>query len=1039
MNPVCLALPLLLIGPPAQTQKPRVSFNHQIRPLLSDRCYTCHGPDERTRKGGLRLDLREAALEAGAFVPGKPEESELVVRLHADGKKLMPPAKTNLTLSAQEKATLAQWIAEGAVYEPHWAFTAPTAASSAMVHPQNPTWVKTPVDAFILHRLEKEGLQPSPPAARELWLRRASFDLTGLPPTPAEREAFLKDSSHNAKEKQVDRLLASPRFGERMALIWLDLARYADSYGYQSDGDTDFWPWRDWVIKAFNENLPYDRFIEWQLAGDLIPGATRDQRLATTFNRLHRMTNEGGSIPEEWRLEYVADRLHTFGTAFLGLTFECCRCHDHKYDPISTKDYYSLSAFFNNLDEWGTYDSARYKPTPTLALPSAEQEERLKQAKAKVRALESREPQVRSAALAGLEAWLADLPKLPRPLAGEVGRYSFEKETKEGTILNQIDPSKPASRSVSNTLTEGQKGQAIQFTGDDPATFPLHLVLERDQPFTIALDLWWPGDLPHALIFHRSAGTDTGFHGPEAFVENGKLVFSLVRFWPGNAASVRTKDLLPKETWTHVAFSYDGSGKASGLQILVHGKKQELTIERDNLVKNIEPAGGGIVVGERMRTPGLRRVKMDELRIFSRVLSPVEIEDLADGKSLGAAFLAKKKQALGEYWLAQPEGALAAHRKDLQAARRELFAVETEIAEIPTMQEMPEPRKAYILARGAYDSPRDKPVDRAIPAALGGWKDEYPKNRLGLARWVTAPQNPLASRVAVNQFWQLFFGKGLVSTSENFGLQGNLPSHPELLDWLARDFVGKDWNVKELCKMLVLSNTYAQSSAASAELLAKDRDNMLYGRMSARKLPAELLRDSALYCGGLLAEKTGGPPAKPYQPQGLWRGQNAFLPEYVADKGEGLHRKSLYTFWRRTSPPPNMLAFDAPTRETCVARRQPTSTPLQPLVLLNDPQWVEAARGLGARMLASGGSTRERIGTGFQIVMSRSPEAKELELLERLWESQEKAFTADPKALKGFLGIGEWKAPESIDPVRLAAASSVAAALLNLDAATTLR
>lgn len=1037
MNLASLALPVLLFLEPSQPAKPKVSFNHQIRPLLSDRCYTCHGPDERTRKGGLRLDLREAALEAGAFVPGKPEESELVVRLHATDKKLMPPAKTNLTLTPEEKKVLAQWIAEGAVYEPHWAFMAPVPHKPPTV--PSLAWTKGPIDAFILERLEREGLKPSPSATMEMWLRRVSFDLTGLPPTPAEIEAFLKDSSPQAKEKQVDRLLASKGFGERMALPWLDMARYADSYGYQADADTDFWPWRDWVIRSFNDNLPYDQFLTWQLAGDLLPQPTRDQRLATAFNRLHRMTNEGGSIPEEWRLEYVADRVHTFGTAMLGMTLECCRCHDHKYDPITMKDYYSLSAFFNNIDEWGTYDSARYKPTPTLNLATPEQEKRVKEAREKLRSLEATKEEIRKKALLEFPGWLQKQKSAPTSIAGELGRYSFDKEEKEGTIANLSNPAKPASRSTANQLVAGKKGKAIQFTGDDPATFPVDWNLERDRPFTVSLELSWPKDLAHGLIFHRSAGTDTGFHGPEARIDDGKLVLGLVRFWPGNAAMIRTIETFPKDEWTQVAFVHDGTGKAAGLEIWVNGQKQKVEILKDNLSKNVEPSGGGIVVGERMRTPGLRNAKMDELRIFSRALSPIEIKDLSDGKSLAQAFENQDPTALPDYFLAQPGGTWDTFQKELHKVRHELFQAETTIPEIPTMVEMAKPRQTYLLARGVYDAPRDKPVERATPVSLGGWKEEYPKNRLGLARWLTAPGNPLAARVAVNQFWQHFFGKGLVPTSENLGLQGNLPTHPELLDWLALEFSTTGWDVKKLCKAMVLSSTYGQASSPTAELITKDPDNLFYGRMSPRKLTAELLRDTALFSGGLLVDKTGGPPVKPYQPAGLWRGQNAFLPEYVADKGEGLHRKSMYTFWRRTSPPPNMLAFDAPTRETCVARRQATSTPLQPLVLLNDPQWVEAARNLGLRMLKTQGKTQDKIQAGFQIVTSRLPTEMELDRLTQLWTKQEKSFGEDKKAASAFLSLGEPKAPKDVNLVEFATAYSVAATILNLDAATTLR
>lgn len=1026
---------LLATFAPPEGQARQVSFNHQIRPLLSDRCYNCHGPDERTRKGGLRLDVRDAAIETGAIVPGKPGESELITRIHATDRKRMPPAKSNLDLTPKEKDLLSQWIAEGAVYETHWSFLPPKKSNPPSL-PGN----LSPIDAFIRARLAREGLKPAPGAAPETWLRRVTFDLTGLPPTPEEITSFLKDPSPRAREAVVERLLASPRFGERMAIWWLDLARYADSYGYQADADTDFWPWRDWVVRAFNENLSYDQFLTWQLAGDLLPQPTRDQRLATAFNRLHRMTNEGGSIPEEWRLEYVADRVHTLGTAFLGLTLECCRCHDHKYDPVSMREYYQLSAFFNNIDEWGTYDSARFKPTPTLPLPSPEQTRQLEQTQSHKQQGESKATEARTRALEAFPAWLKSRPNPPGKLENLLGHYTFDEMGMGGAIANQANAGKPGNRSEANRLVAGKSGKAVEFSGDDPANFPLDLVLERHQPFTVSTQLWWPKDLPSALIFHKSAGTDTGFHGPEARVEEGKVILALVRFWPGNAAAVKTKSTIPLETWTRLVFVSDGSGTAGGLEIWIDGKKAELEILRDGLSKNIEPAGGGITVGERMRTPGLRRVLMDDLWIFSRALSSLEIQEMTQPGSLAQSWKENpSSDAVREFFLAQPGSPLGEYRDQLQKVRQAYFQKQTEIPEIPTMVEMPNPRPAHVLARGAYDSPKDQPVTRAVPSVLGSWDPQFPKNRLGLAKWLTRPEHPLTARVAVNQLWQLFFGKGLVTTSENFGLQGNLPTHPELLDWLAVEFLERGWNIKSLCKAIVLSETYAQSSSADAALRQADPDNLLYGRVSPRRLGAEMLRDQALSCGGVLVEKLGGPPVKPYQPPGLWRGQNAFLPEYVADKGEGLHRKSLYTFWRRTSPPPNMLAFDAPTRETCTARRQTTSTPLQPLVLLNDPQWVEAARGLGLRMLRHAPDRKSRIEHGFLWVAGRKPNPSELRLLETLWEEQIRLFQENPRETEKFLRVGELTVPGEWKPEETATAASVAAALLNLDAATTLR
>lgn len=1033
----------LFCADPKTAVVPKVSFNHQIRPLLSDRCYTCHGPDERTRKGGLRLDDRESAIKSGAIVPGKPVESELITRLHATDKSLMPPAKLNLPLTEAEKQTLELWIAQGAPFEGHWSFQ--------KVRKIDPPETKigrftlTPIDRFIGDRLTREKITPTQRTAQELWLRRASLDLTGLPPTAEELNTFLANSSDQAaREVAVTRMLASPRFGERMALDWLDLARYADSYGYQSDADTDFWPWRDWVVRALNENLPQDKFLTWQLAGDLLPNPTADQKLATTFNRLHRMTGEGGSIQEEWRLEYVADRVSTFGTAMLGLTLECSRCHDHKYDPISAKDFYSLSAFFNNIDEWGTYDSPGYKPTPTMDLPTPEQAARHREL---VSALQLARENRRQATIVhgkgqvpgkAFEAFLKGLPPRPGPIASEVGRYSFE-EGQSNNITNQVDPKKPANRSAANSIVPGRKGSALQFTGDDAATFPTDLVLHAFQPFTVSMEVQFPKETTRALIFHKSSGTDTGFHGPEARIEEGRAILALVRFWPGNAAAIETIDPVPRGEWIHLAFSSDGSGSASGLGIYVNGKSVPTRIVRDGLTRNINPAGGGIVVGERMRTPGLKNCLMDELRLFGRKLSRVEIADLADGKSLVRAFENKDEDLLRDYWFAQPDGPIAKEEAAFLAAQKQLFDFQSSLREIPVMAEMPKERQAFVLSRGAYDAPRDVPASRDVPQSVAKWNPAWPKNRLGLAQWLTHSENPLAARVVVNRVWQHFFGKGLVTTPENFGLQGNLPTHPELLDFLTQDFVEHNWDLKRLCKQIVLSETYGLSSTVTPEERAKDPDNQFYGRFSPRRLPAEVLRDEALWSGELLVEKVGGPPARPYQPPGIWRMTNSFLPDYVEDKGEGLYRKSIYTFWRRTAPPPNMIALDAPGREACSARRQNTATPLQPLVLLNDPQWVEAARAFGQSMLKNGETIETRLEWGHRRLTSRSLLPGEKKILVDLWEKQQKLFAADPKAAEKLMAIGRTKADPKIQPADLAAATTIAATLLNLDAATTLR
>jgi mono/diheme cytochrome c family protein len=1040
---VLIAAASLLLGVPASAAPPaeKVDYNFQVRPILADRCFVCHGPDEKARKAKLRLDVREAALSREAFVPGKPDESELARRITATDDDRMPPASSTLRLTPQEIEILRRWVAQGAEYKPHWSFL-PLPAAVPVPAVSDPRWPAGPPDRFVLARLEKEGLKPSPPAAREDWLRRVTFALTGLPPTPHEADDFLADRSPQAFERVVDRLLASPRFGERMAQDWLDAARYADSFGYQADADSNVWPWRDWVIRSFNQNLPYDRFLTWQLAGDLLPGATRDQRLATAFNRLHRMTNEGGSIPEEFRNENISDRVHTFATAVLGLTMECARCHDHKYDPLTQRDYYSLGAFFNSIDEWGTYDSAPFRPTPTLPLPTPEQVKTLAVQAARVSALEANLAEVRRDRQSAFRAWLGrgDLkPVLP----GLVGHYPLDRPSKPGVLENRADTGKPGSSPAGNVFVPGKFGDALKFNGDDSANFPGILGgVDRSQPFTASFWLWTPEALKSGYVFHRQAGTDTGFHGVELSFEDGRLFFGLIRFWPGNAAAVRTKAAVPAKRWVHVAVSHDGSGRAGGLRVSIDGRPADVEVLRDTLSKDLQVSlghgggGSGLAFGARFRSIGLKDCLLDELQIFDRPLTPIEVGHLSDGKALSEAIARQDAAALEEYYFAAVDPEVAKAREELRSARQQLFATETAVFEIMTMEELPQPRPAYILRRGDYDAPKDRPVGRDTPASLPPFPPDARRNRLGLARWLTRPDHPLTARVEVNRVWQQFFGRGLVATPENFGTQGALPSHPELLDWLARDFVASGWDVKRLCKQIALSSAYRQRSAAPRELRERDPDNVLLARGPSRRLSAEELRDTALFAGGLLAEKVGGPPAKPYQPPGLWRGHNAFLPEYVADKGEGLYRRSLYTFWRRTSPPPNMLAFDAPGREVCAVRRQPTSTPVQPLVLLNDPQFVEAARGLGERMLREGGtSVEDRVTFAFRVAATRHPTDREVELLRKLYEGQREHFRHDPAGAQKYLKVGDRPAAAEVDPAELAAAAVTANAILNLDAA----
>jgi hypothetical protein len=836
-----------------------------------------------------------------------------------------------------------------------------------------------------------------------------------------------------------------------MAVPWLDLARYADSYGYQSDQLSPTWPYRDWVVKAFNENLPYDRFLMQQLAGDLLPGATRDLRLATAFNRLHRMTNEGGSVPEEWRLEGVADRVHTFGTALLGLTLECARCHDHKYDPVSQRDYYALSAFFNSIDEYGLYDRADIVPSPSLLLPTPEQERELAAARDAAAKAESALSQVRMEREPAFQQWLVETQKRVLvvgfggdiPVSGStdadlVGRFDFEAF--EGANLrNRVEgATRHGKRQDEVPLVDGFRGKAAQLDGENNVNFPELGRFERHTPFTIAFRMWDAGTAAEpAVVFQACSGTDAGPHGYDLLLEGGRLTARLFRHWPGNAIAVRATAPVPKGTWTHVAVTYDGSSRAEGLRIYIDGKRAAQEVVRDRLLK-----GTGkhtLVLGQRFRDRGFKGGRIDELAIYTRALTALEVADLFDGRAFRGALQKPwpHADALRDYYFSAVDPIARERAAALAAARGRMVTAEDACFEVAVMEEASRSRPAYVLRRGQYDAPKEEAnrVERDTPAAVLPFPKELSRDRLGLTRWLARPDHPLTARVAVNRIWALLFGRGLVETAENFGLQGQSPSHPELLDWLARDFIQSGWNVKGLVKKIVLSRTYGQASALTPALRRRDPSNRLLARGPSHRLSAEAIRDTALFASGLLDARIGGPPVSPYQPGDLWRESNSMSPAYKQSVGQDLYRRSLYTVWKRTAPMPNVLAFDAASREVCVARRQSTSTPLQALVLLNDPQFVEAARVLGERAVKEGGPTAAaRARFAFRQLAGRAPAREELGLLTRLYERQCALFARSPDAAAQLLRIGARPPDPTLPPVEVAAATIVAQTILNLDA-----
>jgi hypothetical protein len=1037
----------------------RVSFNRDVRPILSDTCFQCHGPDEQQRKGGLRLDVRDVAVQAAesgavAIIPGQPAASELVKRLTSDDPDLrMPPASLGKRLTPQQIETLKRWIAEGAEYQGHWAFIPPVRPALPDVR-NSPSELRNAIDAFIRVRLDAAGLKPSPEADKTTLIRRVTLDLTGLPPTPSEVDAFLADTSEHAYEKVVERLLNSPRYGEHMARHWLDMARYADSNGFQVDSSRYQWPWRDWVINAFNDNLPFDQFTIEQLAGDLLPNPTRSQLVATGFNRNHRLNGEGGIIAEEWRVETVIDRVETTGLTWLGLTFNCCRCHDHKYDPISQRDFYSLFAFFNNIAESGTLQGESQNTEPTMRVPTAEQ---------------AAELQRLDEALAAANARVAEeTKKLPESLAAwEPGFREQLSQQKAAAVWSPLSPTAVKSAGGA-TLTRQDDGTYLA-SGKNPAhdTYTITAPIAAGFFSGVLLECFPDESQPNKPLGRFSNGNFV-LSSIEAEITSPHLSAPLAAKFSQAEAS------YSQQGW-EIGLVLDGKNSNGWA---VDGPTRHAPTSAMFLLASplTVPANATLIVKLKQETLNQHNIARFRLSMTSLPPSTVRLDGATFPENLQAILeLAadkrspKQRSELEKFFrehtdnpLKQAEAAAAAAKK----SRDEL------VAKIPTVMVMKEgkPREAFILIRGEYDK-RGEKVGPALPAALtsrgelavaGGQPASsltnsphaarhVPLSRLDLAKWIVSRDNPLTARVWVNREWERFFGTGLVKTTENLGSQAEFPSHPELLDWLAVEFM-TDWDMKRLQKLMVMSGTYRQSSQCSVpgaqtlalntqpSALSTDPDNRLLARGPRVRLTAEMLRDQALFVSGLLVEKLGGPSVRPYMPDGVWDETSRYgdLRGYKHDTGDGLYRRTLYTIWKRTAAPPTMLLFDAPNREICTVKRSRTNTPLQALALLNEVTFVEAARKLAERMLLEGGMTAsERITFGFRWATSRRPSDSELAvLLDGLHEDLAR-LKQSPDAAKQLLETGDSKPHASLNPTELAAYTLTANVLLNLDEVVT--
>jgi len=1039
-----------------------LDYVYDIKPILSDRCFACHGPDEAKVKGGLRLDNATTAYkknkESGlkAIIPGNPAKSELIFRILSDDSEIvMPTPESHLSLTAEEKAKLIKWIEQGAEYKDHWAFGKLKKPAIPKVKQQS--WPKNDIDYFVLNKLENKRLIPANEAEKTTLLRRVFMDLSGLPPSPEQIDQFLKDNSPNAYEKIVDQLLQSPHYGEHMGVAWLDIARYADTHGYQDDGNRTAWPYRDWVIKAFNQNLPFDKFVTWQLAGDLVEKPGKEQLIATAFNRMHQQSQEGGIIPEEYRTEYVADRVDTFGKTFLGLTVECARCHDHKYDPISQKDYFSLYAFFNNNNENGQipYNG---EASPAITVPTTEAEETLKFIHTRLSSEHKTLNQIQQNPLVAYKQWLKDAPKSPEqhlvhPDQDLIGYFTFdEPEGREFSNLANAGHTGKAegSDSLSKAASiPGKFGKARYIYGDNAVNMGRDFAFfERSDAFTISIWLKIESDKTVGSLLHKSNGVMNGYRGWNIIRESdGTMRLTISHIWPENAIELQTVDQFPMQEWAHIAFTYDGLSKASGTKLYVNGTEAEVNVLNDNLTQSLLFGKkksnwymDNLLIG-RLSDQYTKDFAVDEMKIFTRALTPLEMKGLHSGKNeVKLALLLPENQrndfqtsALTDYYL---------HNLDTTYCQtitksRQLIQEETDLLgsqiDVMVMKERKYPRKTFILARGVYDAPTTE-VSADTPDQLFKMPKDFPRNRLGLAQWLLHENNPLFSRVTVNRFWQNYFGHGLVISSADFGNQGDLPTHPELLDWLAVRFRESGWDVKALQKLIVTSATYRQSSVFTQQKLEIDGDNLFYSRGPSYRMSAEQIRDNALAASGVLTRKIGGESVHPYQPDGLWEAlATRNEVSYKQNHGDSLYRRSMYTIWKRSAPPPMMLNFDAAERHFCVVSRQKTSTPLQALVVMNDPQFVEASRVLAAKMMATGTTAADRIKYGFKSLTGRAPRDQELSILLDLYQQEYVDFQRNPRRVTSLLKVGEYPVDNKVNKTELASHTIVASTIMNFD------
>ncbi|MDB6153404.1 MAG: Planctomycete cytochrome [Chthoniobacteraceae bacterium] len=1014
-----------------------IDFNRDVRPILSENCYTCHGPDSGKRKAGLRLDMKESAFgkaESGevAVVPGAPASSELIRRISTSDKEdVMPPVKHSKHLNPGQIDILRQWVKEGASWTGHWAFE-PVRKPAV----PNTDAARLPIDAFVQARLHAEQLVPAPEEERARLIRRVSLDLTGIPPTIGETDAFVHDTAPNAYEKVVDRLLGSPRFGERLALPWLDLARYGDTSGYHNDSLRDMWLWRGWVINAFNENMPFSQFTIEQLAGDLLPNATIQQQVASGFHRNVMTSDEGGLIEEEYLNLYVVDRVNTTGVTWLGLTVGCAQCHDHKYDPITQRDFYQIYAFFHNVPETGKDGVRDRNPKPFLRVPSTAQEHDLNRLDTEIAAAETKSQAILKSLDLKQAEWEKNVAARGRG-AEPAGPWARIPLDADGNGITDAGQPVVAKSNGEGTFVEGSVANSYRVSANGWLDYGEKFGFEKDQPFTAGawLRLKPEGGSPFGKMDATTnvRGWDVEFHGLRPSIH-------LINKWPENAIHVQAEKDLPADTFLHFAFSYDGSGKAAGVKLYVNGEAVKLAVQRDALTATIK-TDAPFTIGRRGGISAPFTGRVDDFRIYERALGGSEVAFLGGNATLALASIpadqrtpAQKEQLAKFFRETQAPEFVEAQKQvaDLKKTRADL---EGTVPNTMVMAELPKPRDTFIKVRGQYDQNGGK-VDAAVPGFLppvSAHPDGKPLNRLDFAQWLVSKDQPLTARVQVNRWWGMLFGTGLVKTLNDFGSQGEWPSHPELLDWMAADFM-TDWDTKRAIKQMVMSATYRQSAKTTPELLARDSENRLLARGPRQRLDAEFIRDNALAIGGILNEQLGGKSIKPAQPAGTWEINEMSGYTYQKSTGADLYRRGLYVYWRRSTVYPSFITLDAPTREFCVAQRARTSTPLQSLVLMNDPVFVEAARAMAQRILKEGGSDdASRLAYGWRLALARPPAPREMNVLSKTLQTQLATYTQDKAAAAALLKVGDLPRPAGVDESQLAAWMTVANVLLNLN------